>query len=216
MDDNLEMETLYHYTSFEAFCSIVKSDRFIMSNFSKANDYKERAKLHTDEISQYRYLSCTHYRGINAELLSYTNAPLWYFYANKNNGVCICFDKNKLLNKIDVVKDGFILYRNGVTHIDGQSAIEYLMEKRKSWEYEQEYRILANANFKEINQITGCIRAVYLGTELENSKIASLYADIPNHIEIHQLYVDPYDGRLNHHDYRKTMQNEEANQKIIQ
>lgn len=203
MKQKTEIERLYHYTTFDALCSIIKSNEFILSDFIKANDYKEKSILFKREISKYKYMSCTY--NVELESYSFTNPPLWYFYADKGHGVCICFDKIKLLSKIKIVKDDFINYCNGVTHIDNQNVIDYLMEKRKDWGYEKEYRILVDSTFNSIPNIFECIASIYIGSEITEQEISLIYKDIPISTKIFQMHTDPTDGRYMSIDYRIKM-----------
>lgn len=195
---------LYHYTKLDSLSNILKTNEFIFSNFIDANDYKEKSVKYKDEISLYKYISFTY--NIELKLYSYTNAPLWYFYAEKGGGACICFDKQKLLSKFNPIKEGFINYKNGVTRINAQTIDEFLMEKRKDWAYENEYRMLVNSNYNSIPNILECISAIYIGAEVSEEKIKTIYQNIPDTINVFQMYIDKTDGRYNHIDYRKKME----------
>lgn len=194
------MERLYHYTKYSSFVDIIKTNEFLFSDFINANDYKEKAVRHKDGICRYKYISFTYNQEL--ELYSYTNSPMWYFYADKGTGVCICFDKSKLLKEVKVVKGGFVNYRDGVTHIDAQTIDEYLMEKRKVWKYEDEYRILVDAEHKSISNILEYITAVYVGPEVSEEGINFICQMLPESISVFRIYVDKTDGRYNSMDYR--------------
>lgn len=196
----MEVEKLYHYTKFDSLCNIIDTDEFILSDFKNANDYKEKAAQRKDEINNYKYISFTYNR--DSELYSYTNPPLWHFYAEQGHGVCICFDKEKLFNKISIIKDGFINYRNGVTHIDNQDILDYLMEKRKQWDFEEEYRAIVDSSLNNISNILDCISTIYIGPEVKDEAISELIKKLPTDINIKQMYIDSTDGRLNNIDFR--------------
>lgn len=196
-------EHLYHYTKYSSFVDIIKTNEFLFSNFINANDYKEKAVRHEDKIRRYRYVSFTYNQEL--ELYSYTNSPMWYFYADKGSGVCICFDKAKLLKEVKIIKRGFVNYRDGVTHIDAQTIDEYLMEKRKVWKYEDEYRILVDAEHKSISNILEHITAVYVGPEVSEKGINFICQKLPESISVFQIYVDKTDGRYNSIDYRNKL-----------
>lgn len=197
------VQHLYHYTKWRALCEIIKSDSFLFSEFTKANDYKEKACKLKDEIEKYKYISFTY--SDELELYSYTNPPLWYYYAEKGHGVCIRFDKVKLLNKVKAIKSDFINYRNGVTHVDDQTIEEYLMEKRKAWQYENEYRILVSAEQNCIKNILDCMAAIYMGPEVAEEDIQSIYEHIPESVDIFKVYIDKTDGRFHCIDYRNKL-----------
>lgn len=200
MKQEYKLKRLYHYTPFKSFCEIIKSNKFIFSDFIKANDYKEKSILLKNEIEKYKYISCTY--DLELELYSYTNPPLWFFYADKGSGVCICFDKTKLLYKINAVKSGFVNYRNGVTHINNQTIVDYLMEKRKPWEYEKEYRILVSSDYDSVSNILDCILSIYIGSEVKEEEIKLISKEIPESVNIFQMYTDSIDGRYIYFDFR--------------
>lgn len=197
---------IYHYTKYECLMSILKENKFKFSDFNNANDYKEKsAASRKNEIKRFKYISFTQNKDL--ELYSFTNPPLWYFYANRSNGACICFDKNRLLSAINPIKEGSINYRRGVSHIDAQSVKEYLMEKNKAWAYEDEYRILVDASCDSITQITKYIKSIYIGDCVSYDDAKQILKYLPEEIELYQMYIDSKDGRLLHTDFRQKCYN---------
>lgn len=202
MIDNTEkIEHIYHYTNLNALQKILKTNEFIFSDFAKANDYKEKSAKYKDEISKYKYISFTYDKEL--ESYSYTNAPLWYFYADKGHGACICFNKEKLLQATKTIRKGFVDYRNGVSHIDNQSIDEYLMEKRKDWLFEKEYRVIVDVDCHSIPNIIQYITAIYIGAEVSEEEIGKFYHCIPKNISVFQMWIDIEDGRYQSIDYRE-------------
>lgn len=203
MIDNTEkIEHIYHYTNLDALQKILKTNEFIFSDFAKANDYKEKSAKYKDEISKYKYISFTYAKEL--ESYSYTNAPLWYFYADKGHGACICFNKEKLLQATKTIRNGFVIYRNGVNHIDNQSIDEFLMEKRKDWSFEKEYRVIVDGDGdgNGIPNIIQYITAIYIGAEVSEEEIGKFYHCIPENISVFQMWIDAEDGRHNYINYR--------------
>lgn len=185
---------LYHYTKMNNFIEIIKSNTFILSEYKNANDYKEKSTVRKTDIDKYRYISFV--SNPKLEYYSYSNSAMWYNYTDKNKGVCICFDKNKILSYLECAIHGRIKYRNGVSHIDQQSILEYLMEKREVWSYEDEYRIIYENKHSNIQNILDCINSIYLGPEVDSTQVGDIIAIIPKHIVIYKTFFDSTDGRI--------------------
>jgi phage repressor protein C with HTH and peptisase S24 domain len=211
--DTNEYRGLFHYTSFDSFRRIIKNGQFITSCFSKFNDYKEKKeyiqKEYPNEPNTYRYISlCAYYDENQGGLIP----PMWHNYADNYKGVCIRFNKEKLVNKCRPVKHGTINYRHGVSYIDklkegGHSILDYLMTKDYCWNFEHEYRIICNEEDVCID-ISDCIEAVTFGSNVD-------YDDIDicmNSFIIKELYKNRHifrlspgsDGKLHASDYRIT------------
>lgn len=197
---------IYHYTKFDNLLSILKESKFKFSDFNNANDYKEKSAIRRkNEIERFKYISFTQNKEL--ESYSYANPPLWYFYANRNNGACICFDKYKLLADIKPIKEGSINYEQGVSRIDNQSIEDYLMEKSKPWSYEDEYRIIVDASCEDIPKITKYIKSIYIGQAVSYDDARKILEYLPQEIELYQMYIDSSDGRLHPTDFRNKCHN---------
>ena len=189
---------LYHYTSLIKFQSIIRDNKIILSQFQNANDFKERIKgVKTVEQSteRYRYFStCDDSNEKGFPIKSFLNAMMWYHYGDKCNGVCIEFDKNKMVNMPEKpIRGERVNYRNGVSHIDEQSLLEYLMEKRTCWCEENEYRFIFE-NVEFIDNIKDYITSIYLGINVKVDDVGKL---INENIKIYKIYTDSTDGRFN-------------------
>ena len=198
---------LFHYTTLENLLKILDSNTFILSSFNKANDYKERIEkfpfLYHKNIDEYRFLS-TSFEEIDS--LGHMNGMLWYFYGDKHRGVCIELQLEQL-KKLNPLKEDKIKYKDGVTHIDNQNELEYLMEKRNCWQGESEYRFLFDDR-KEIPNFSKYINAIYLGANVKyikcvNEELKQLLKnnDKENCI-IYEMSFDKKDGRMNKLDAR--------------
>lgn len=193
---------LYHYTSLECFEAILRNDVFLLSSFENANDYKEkicRDFPNKEKILEYNYLStCAGVNWDGISILSFSNSMMWYFYGNKWEGICIEFKKNRLLSETSPCKHGMITYRDGVSHIDNQNLLNFLMEKRTCWNGENEYRLIYPANKKSIFQISKYINAVYLGPNMTEQNIHSICRELDDkNIQQYNTYFDKIDGRIN-------------------
>lgn len=176
-----EMTRLYHFTSFKAACSIIKSGKLKFGKMYKMNDLIESNRmgfgralqgyLSADESRDYKdmlaeneihkYQQISFSQDLESKECSYLGFDLhtmWGLYADKGYGVCLVFDKEKL-----ILQDGD--YANNVsyhdlvtqdyeTHNRSRAGIkteiwrrreEIFFTKRKEWEHEQEYRIIRRA-----------------------------------------------------------------------
>lgn len=186
-------EKNYHYTTLGNFAKIIRSNFFIPSSFTNANDYKEKYEksVRRKEIDNYKYISFS---------TSYDNSVMWNYYAGKGTGVCIEFDREEFVQKCNVIKEGFVIYRDGVTHYDKQDIIEFLMEKRLDWRYENEYRLLYDSSITQVPNILDCITAIYFGVGVDEDTIKrfSSLNSLERVYELRRFYkgtVDAIDGR---------------------
>lgn len=170
---------LYHYTSFENALKILTTGRLKFSQLSNLNDINEACRteyidvtdsqiLSSDLESSYSYLE----KGVIAKALQkfrqislsmdkdnkpgFAISPMWGHYAQKGQGVCLAFDKNKLTRELKPNEYGTVRYEEGV---DGSIIIsvnnindcvnyldthrqEIFFKKSLDWSYEQEFRIV--------------------------------------------------------------------------
>lgn len=193
---------LYHYTSLEKFSNIWKGEQFNLSLFENANDSKEklaRTFESGESINDYKYIStCAGENRRGMEIQSFANNMLWHYYGDKITGVCIEFDSYKLCSAPEKpLKCGMVKYRRGVTHIDNQPILKYLMEKRPCWRGEYEYRLIYKKEVTCIKNIRSYITAIYIGLNYEEAlkELSSLNITC----DIYKISIDGFDGRLNRH-----------------
>ena len=168
------IEKLYHYTSFESAVKIIESGVLKFSPLQRMNDINERYKHKyvsnkdsdfyvtikelNDEISNIKQISLTQ---DTIQCYGFDISPMWGHYAEKGDGICLVFDKNKIISEAKKNKYRFskVLYRktsNDIFYEDKYIIKDFLRKnlhalfftKTKSWSYEQEYRIL---NMKNTN-----------------------------------------------------------------
>lgn len=111
----LNEDLLYHYTTANGLCSILKSMSLKLSSFSPRLDDPVDGELLSrlywsnngkkDDIkrivSLFRFLSMTaDYTQDEVTVKGSENSLMWYMYGEKYTGACIVFNKNKLLQKI--------------------------------------------------------------------------------------------------------------------
>ena len=193
----LSPNTLCHYTKIKNYEKIIKEDKFDLSEFCRANDYKEMYEKsnHREELDKHRYFSLVCSRVLGTK--SMCNPVMWYFYGDKHRGVCIEFDKTKLLQAEKYVREAPVMYRNGVTHYDRQQFIDYVFEKRLHWENEEEHRILYGEGVSCIKGIRTCIKNVYFGAEVPGVKVQEYREKLRQYdINVYKMRVNKTDGRL--------------------
>ena len=111
-----KMTRLYHFTSFESACKIVKGKRLRFGKLSQMNDLVESNKMvfqrvvfggldednlnglyAEKEMHKYQQISFAQDRYVDDRIYEGFNLhPMWGLYADKGNGVCLVFDKKKL------------------------------------------------------------------------------------------------------------------------
>ena len=98
---------VFHFTKFESALRIIASKSLKFGRFENMNDIAEAkrdvygmisADIINAELSKYQSISLTlddpSHRGFKID-------PLWGHYAQGGNGVCLVFDKDKLLQKVN-------------------------------------------------------------------------------------------------------------------
>ena len=111
-----KMSKLYHFTSFDSACKIIKSGKLRFSKSYKLNDLIESNRVvweHTfegyipggkeylyyaeDEMRRYQQISFSQDRVVeNCWYLGFDLHTMWGLYADRGYGVCLVFDKEKL------------------------------------------------------------------------------------------------------------------------
>lgn len=200
-----QIEKLYHYTKFNSAIRIIESKSLKFGRLDKMNDVYEACKhiyntdTNTDiDIKQihnallsYMQLSFTQdgtYKG-------YEISAMWGHYAEIGKGVCLVFDKKKLIKALPNGFNGLyhdkvdyqIDFKGDVT-IDGNNLTEsiksniskFFFVKSKDWEYEQEFRI--------IQKVEDSSKDVLL--ELNDSLIAVVLQYDDDEEGVYDKYVD--------------------------
>lgn len=163
-----EIEKLYHYTKFENAIRIIESNKLRFGRVGDMNDineaykrisYAHRSNVRTEdvhnELKRYRQISLTmddsSYQGFDI-------SAMWGHYAEKGKGVCLVFDKRKLLkclsSDMHSCKVNYKRKFKGYIHINSENIGKSLERKRKGffftkssdWKYEQEYRIITKVD----------------------------------------------------------------------
>ena len=164
---------LYHFTSFEAATKIIASGRLLFKSGTHKNDIAEIYKLiysnlecitTQNALNEYQYLSFT---ADNESAQGYEIDALWGHYAERGSGICIVFDKEKILQQFHTQYptnkwEGIIAYSkyspisqfiecaedDDVHTIIEDNIEEIFFTKALDWKYESEFRLLIKADTK--------------------------------------------------------------------
>lgn len=178
---------LYHFTSFDAFVKIWLSKTLRFGPVYNVNDIQEIKDsvsitdvrqmplmyAYLDVINEYKQISLT--MDYDSYLCGCMSTMMWGHYGDKGQGVCIQFDFDKLnipdscyFGPIDYVEfkpKGITLSSSMHTRQDlirfiGQKKETLFFTKTKSWEKENEYRIIS----RDLSylSVANAISAVYL------------------------------------------------------
>lgn len=164
-----ETEKLYHYTSWCAAMKIIASKTLKFGKLQHMNDvneahrwifYEPGVDLSSikEELNRYCQISLVN---DNKPRSGYNIPAMWGHYAEKGNGVCLVFDKQKLMSCLgrNMWKGNIRYSKNYIGDIDIPTKdIERYFKENKSgiffkktadWRYEQEFRIVARQSGKE-------------------------------------------------------------------
>lgn len=158
---------LYHFTSFDSAVKIIQNKTLrysplkVMNDIYESNrpifvDYKlnnpyNQIQLLEKEFAKFRQISLTQ---DSTNKMGFAISPMWGHYAEKGNGVCLVFDKDKIIEKLQNGEYFSLIsyddeYTGAVicdqTNIDSwfkDNHKEIFFHKSNEWSYEQEYRIV--------------------------------------------------------------------------
>lgn len=210
-----EKPKLYHYTSLKSLAEILKYGVLKFGVLPKMNDITEAVKdifIQSDKaninwetivkieerLNHVGMISLTQ----DGLIAGYAINSMWGHYAEKGEGCCLIFDKNRIVeecNKLGL-KYGSIIYDEPVSHIisdDNQDDLGLLetefekifLYKSIDWKPEQEFRIVNLRTTKDIEGLpiinsiiaivfhTNCRYRVF-GCPVKQNNI-SLLNDIP-------------------------------------
>lgn len=177
-DTFLSTERLYHFTKLCSAFKILESKTLLFYALNKMNDINESYRqIFTNngiesadvekELAKYKQISLTH----DGKFTGFAIPSMWGHYADKGKGVCLVFDKAKLLKKIpDKCHKSNICYSpyynsDIVVEQNAEKSFnshiyDLFFTKTLDWEHEQEYRILTK-NDVSID-IEGCVIAIVM------------------------------------------------------
>lgn len=183
---------LFHYTSFLSALKIISSGKLLFGDFKGMNDISEsRREVFDDvanaELNRYKSISFTKDK---REKRGFEIDSLWGYYSEKGKGVCLVFDKEKLIlqlkKKTQYQRHGQIQYIKNFTNAlffeDGKESISKQIEreyrnifftKSADWRLENEYRFLIRSeqNKEDFLQYEDALIAVIICLPLAKSII---------------------------------------------
>lgn len=206
-----DTERLYHYTSFDNAMAIIATGKLRFSQLCNLNDINEAYRPEyigidkTASISDFDKGFSTLDKGVITKAIQkfqqislsmdsddnygFAISPMWGHYAQKGTGICIVFDKNKLIRKLNPDDYGIVQYKK---ERDGSIIIplentedctgyinshkrEIFFTKTSDWSYEQEFRIVKMSKRKTNRylDIKDAIIAVIINTNREGENILS-------------------------------------------
>lgn len=167
-----KIDKLYQYTNFCSALQIIISNTLLFNPLKRMNDInelyrpsliecgygtKENFKVAQKMIYDHQQISLTRdFRGKKG----FDIPAMWGHYADKGRGVCLIFDKNKLINTLSKKhRRKIVKYVEGLDP-DIQLSAEtikrerfsnseydiFFFRKSKDWSYEQEFRVLIQSD----------------------------------------------------------------------
>lgn len=121
------------------------------------------------------------------------NFLLWSHYASGHKGIAIEVDipeNNNNLSKVHYSPFSPIFTDVSESMRDQKNLFEI---KTNEWSYEEEYRILCKDKFYTL---PNAIKRIYLGHNIQNDKAMILREILPSNIEIIQMKLDIYQGKV--------------------
>jgi hypothetical protein len=143
---------------------------------------------------------------------------MWAHYSDKHQGICYCFDKNDILDKL-TYRFSDIRYSNMLPKLnffDGLTNIELLkpqieeivLTKSDNWAYEKEFRFYTESDSAVHNFNPKSLLGVVLGTRIkeeEEEEIKNLISDYntKHELDVKIMYATPsntnYEMKIAYH-----------------
>lgn len=184
-----ELNHLYHYTSFDTFIKIWLGKALKFGDITLMNDicesrkqfstpltygYMERWNLTMNLLKPFKQISFT--KDYDTYTKGSMSPYMWGHYGNKNNGVCIQFNTEKLMlntqdymfkqsvKYVDILETPFMIPHtlNGEKEIKDFLVVnrdKLFFMKHKDWRAENEFRIISDKD--DFLDIRDSIDAVY-------------------------------------------------------
>ncbi len=165
-EDFKSIEKLYHYTKFNTSLCILESNALLFNHLRNMNDINElyRPLFYdrlTPEIEKKAKQIIESYQQISLTRdfcrMGFDIPAMWGHYGDKGTGVCLVFDKTKLLSNLSLdIHDDVVEYvtpnysfsvsiknnNDEVEPFNDQELKDFFFKKTCDWSYEQEYRLI--------------------------------------------------------------------------
>jgi Protein of unknown function (DUF2971) len=180
------------------------------STFSNLNDpmegfYSPSALLKAQ--SDYRDIAQAIYRskinfGIAALSDTYDNELMWTHYADEYRGICVQYYAERMFNQLPpnctLARIGYV---NQPTRIStafdrsfDEAALRILSQKKSSWAYEREWRVLGPVGRIDMTGLDSVVRGVYLGARIAPvQKQRILNAFDGSNVDVWSMTIEGYD-----------------------
>lgn len=175
-------ERLYHYTSFSSVLKILQSHTLLFGRLKDMNDINElyrplaffyhpnhdnrnNGDIHEkmkEDFYKYQQISLT----MDGNRMGFDIPAMWGHYAQHGNGVCLVFDKNKLLSLLEEEKHRrHLVYdiveytkvyspeinydtdpNNNLIEFGEEKEKDFFFHKTDDWSYEQEFRLIIKSD----------------------------------------------------------------------
>lgn len=182
-------KNLYHFTSFDSFVKIWLTKTLLFGDTKNVNDLQEVKKSFSsqnwfqmpllyaleDILAEYRQVSFT--MDYSKEMLGCMSTMMWGHYGDKNRGVCIQLDYDKLVlpqschhspvKYVEYLPKNILLRPDIATVKKLRGYVKRNLKsifftKQNCWKSENEFRIISNDNKDKVLDISNAITAVYL------------------------------------------------------
>lgn len=188
----------------------VKQQYLWCSTFSDLNDPMEgfyspsallKAKEDYRDIAQAIYQSKINF-GISALSDTYDNELMWTHYADEYKGICVEYYADRMFNQLPLnctlARVGYV---NQPTRISAsfdrsfdEAALRILSQKKSSWAYEREWRILGPIGRVNMTGFASVVRAIYMGARIPLAhKQRILKAFAGSDVDVWSMTIDGYD-----------------------
>jgi hypothetical protein len=180
------------------------------STFSNLNDPMEgfyspsallKAKNDYRDIAQAIYRSKINF-GIAALSDTYDNELMWTHYADEYRGICVEYYADRMFNQLppncSLARIGYVDKPTRISAAFDRSfdeaALRILSQKKSSWAYEREWRVLGPVGRVEMTGLDPVVRAIYLGARISpQHKQRILKAFASSDVDIWSMTIDGYD-----------------------
>ena len=138
------------------------------------------------------YLSLQERRHENAYKIacfseSKSSIPMWAYYANNHEGVCLEYDVRKLPKDLHKLKEAFCKIHYSDYRPQDLYGTYSLVVKSSQWAHEHEWRLICKTQENYIK--VPCLSAVYLGLRFDARKVGDIISAIKENGSNIKLYT---------------------------
>ena len=210
-----ETEKLYHFTTLDSFMKIWLSKKLLFSDRNRMNDVAEKFDMISGNnitkmqaylyaVREYKQISLAN-KILDSGIEIYKSPLMWGLYANKGTGICIEFDKHKLIEHcsgmsyrdIEYCKcipnnsliDDFNLHINSIDdarQIVDNNLNDIFFKKYEGWKFENEFRIISRKH--SYLDVSNSISRVYI-FDVDFSTTEIIYNLINSECEIKLVFL---------------------------